>query len=111
MAHADSEQTTAGQTKVIVHVDLSFEPLMPKFMANRKKEVVAMQEALAAQDIETVRKVSHGMKGAGGSYGFDRISEIAAVIEQAAKAADATIIQRELPLLGAYLEHIEVVYD
>ena len=111
MAFTDSETNSAAQDKEVVHVDASFEPLIPKFMVNRKKEVVAMQEAMTSQDFETVRKISHGMKGAGGSYGFDRVSERAAVIEQAAKVTDAAVIQRELSLLGADLERIEVVYD
>ena len=97
--------------KELVHVDSSFEPLMPKFLANRKKEVTAMQAAMVELDFETVRKISHGMKGAGGSYGLDRVSEMAAVIEQAAKAADAAIIMREMPLLEDYLARVEVVYE
>jgi HPt (histidine-containing phosphotransfer) domain-containing protein len=97
--------------KVIVHVDASFEPLIPKFLANRKAETVTLRDALAAKDFDTVRKVSHSMKGVGGSYGFDRISEIASAMEEAAKAADASIIERELPALCAYLARVEVVYD
>ncbi|MDH5667622.1 MAG: Hpt domain-containing protein [Nitrospira sp.] len=97
--------------KELVHVDSSFEPLMPKFLANRKKEVTAMQAAMVELDFETVRKISHGMKGAGGSYGLDRVSEMAAVIEQAAKAADAAIIMREMPRLEDYLARVEVVYE
>lgn len=111
MNPSPSHLTAADQKKETVIVDASFEPLMPKFLANRKKEVVAMQEALAKQDFETVRQIAHGMKGAGGSYGFDRVTEIAAVIEQAAKMADASVIQRDLPLLDLYLERVEVVYE
>lgn len=111
MSQAQLNLTAGDQKKETVIIDASFEPLMPKFMANRKKEVTAMQEALARQDFETVQKIAHGAKGAGGSYGFDRVTEIAAVIEQAAKIADAAVIQRELPLLGSYLERIEVVYE
>lgn len=111
MAPAQSHLTVADQKKETVIVDASFEPLMAKFMANRKKEVDAMQEALAKQDLETVRNIAHGMKGAGGSYGFDRVTEIAAVIEQAAKMANASVIQRDLPLLRLYLERVEVVYE
>lgn len=95
----------------LVHVDTSFEPLVPKFLTNRKKEVVTMHDALAAKDLETVRKVAHGMKGAGGSYGFDRISEMAAVIEQAAKNGDPVTIERDLPALGSYLDRVKVVYE
>jgi HPt (histidine-containing phosphotransfer) domain-containing protein len=111
MDQAQSTPKAADREKETVLVDASFEPLMPKFLTNRKKEVAAMQDALTAQDFETVAKIAHGAKGAGGSYGFDRITEIAATIEQAAKASDAAIIQRELPVLSSYLDQIEVVYE
>lgn len=105
------EQAPSAESVEVVHVDASFEPLVPKFLTNRKKEVVTMREALASQDFETVRTVAHGMKGAGGSYGFDRVSELAAVIEQAAKMRDSSTIERDLPVLGSYLDRITVVYD
>ncbi|MDH4083571.1 MAG: Hpt domain-containing protein [Nitrospira sp.] len=111
MEQVQPHQAADDPGDILVSVDASFEPLIPKFMTNRKKEVVTMQEALAVQDFETVRTVAHGMKGAGGSYGFDRITEIAAVIEQAAKAGDASTIARDLPALGSYLNRIKVVYE
>ena len=95
----------------IVHVDASFEPLIPRFMANRKKEIVTMRQALSGQDFETVRSVAHGMKGVGGSYGFDRITELAATIEQAAKSADATTITQQLHVLERYVNDIQITYD
>lgn len=110
MEHTQPEEAVA-EDEELVHVDASFEPLVPKFMTNRKKEVVVMQEALTAKDFDTVRKVAHGMKGAGGSYGFDRITEIAASIEQAAKAGNASPIARDLPALSSYLDRIKVVYE
>jgi HPt (histidine-containing phosphotransfer) domain-containing protein len=58
-----------------------------------------------------VRIVAHGIKGAGGSYGFDRISDIAAVVEQAAKTGDASTIERKIPVLGSYLDRVKVVYE
>ncbi len=54
-----------------MHINASFEPLVPKFRTDHKNEVATMREALTAQDFETVRVVTHGMNGAGGSYGFD----------------------------------------
>ncbi len=95
----------------IVHIDASFEPLMPRFMANRKKEIITMREALSGQDFETVRSVAHGMKGVGGSYGFDRITELAATIEQAAKSADATTITHQLQTLECYVNDVQITYD
>lgn len=111
MNQAQSTPKAASHEKEIVHVDASFEPLIPKFLTNRKKEVVTMREALAQQDLETVRKVAHGMKGAGGSYGFDRVTEIAATIEQAAKAGTTVGLTETLDLLAVYLEQVQVVFD
>ncbi|MCX5722390.1 MAG: Hpt domain-containing protein [Nitrospirae bacterium] len=111
MTYINPRGNAAAPEGEIVHVDASFEPLIPKFMANRKKETVVMREAVAAQDFETVRKVSHGMKGAGGSYGFDRISEMAATIEQAAKMGTTATIETKLAQLDTYLEQIQVVFD
>ncbi|MCS6318160.1 MAG: hypothetical protein H8K05_10400 [Nitrospira sp.] len=43
-----------GSEPIIVHVDASFEPLIPKFMANRKKEITTMTGAVDQGDFETV---------------------------------------------------------
>jgi len=111
MDPAQSALQSASHRKDIVHVDASFAPLVPKFMTNRKKEVTTMQAALSVQDFETVRRVAHGMKGAGGSYGFDRITEMAATIEQAAKNGGRETIDTGLNSLGSYLEQVEVIFD
>ena len=95
----------------IVRIDASFKPLMPRFMANRKKEIITMREALTGNDFETVRSVAHGMKGVGGSYGFDRITELAATIEQAAKSADATTITQQLLTVERYMNDVSITYE
>ena len=99
------------QDALIVHIESDFEPLMSKFMANRKKEVVTMREALAQQDLETVRKVAHGMKGAGGSYGFDHITLMATTIEHTAKNGTSAGLAEELDRLAVYLEQVQVIFD
>ena len=111
MEQAQPPQAADDTSTELVSIDASFEPLIPKFLSNRKKEVIAMQGALTAQDFETVQRISHGMKGAGGSYGFDRITELAAVVEQAAKKHDSSTIERDLSVLSSYLDRIKVVYE
>mgnify|MGYP001564709059 CR=1 FL=1 len=111
MSETSSNPQCMSDPQEVVHIDGSFEPLMPRFMANRKKEIVTMRQALTAEDFETVRRVAHGMKGVGGSYGLDRVTELAATIEQAAKAADATTIHHQLHILESYLNNIQIAYD
>lgn len=110
MSDALPNPQSTGQSE-IVHIDSSFEPLMPRFMANRKKEIVTMRQALTGQDFETVRSVAHGMKGVGGSYGFDRVTAFAATIEQAAQSGDATLITQELRTLEQYVNDVHIVYE
>ena len=100
-----------GSVPIVVHVDAAFEPLLPKFMTNRKKEVVTMMDAFTQDDFETIRKIAHGMKGVSGSYGFPEMTTVAARMEQAAKTGDAGSIHSDLTALAAYLDRVEVVYD
>ena len=111
MDPAQSALQSASHWKEIVHVDASFAPLVPKFMSNRKKEVTTMQAALSAQDYETVRRIAHGMKGAGGTYGFEALSTMAATIEAAAKQRISHTIEEGLNCLGSYLEQVDVIFD
>ncbi len=110
MEPTPSHHSTDGQGEECVSIDASFEVLIPKFMTNRKKDVNTLAEALTAHDLDTVQKVAHAMKGAGGSYGFDRITDMAASLEQAAKAGDVSTLEREIPMLRAYLDRVKVVY-
>ena len=99
-----------GGGPVVVLVDSAFEPLIPKFMANRSKEVATMSEAIAESDFETIRQVAHGMKGVSGSYGFHGMTTIAGRVEEAAKAANGELIHRDLIELASYLKRFEIAY-
>lgn len=93
-----------------VEIDASFEALIPKFLKNRQTELQTMTAAASAGDHDTVRKVAHGIKGAGGTYGFHDLSAIGAGLEQAGKRSDASAIEVGLRALADYLSRVQVVY-
>ena len=97
--------------KVLVRVDPDLADLIPSFLENRRKDIAALLAALDQSDYETVRILGHSMKGAGGGYGFDGITEIGAVLEQAAKEHNSEAIRKWVGELSAYLDRVEVVYD
>jgi HPt (histidine-containing phosphotransfer) domain-containing protein len=97
--------------KIIVHVDPDIADLIPGFLENRHKDIKTMGEALAQGDFDAIRLLGHSMKGAGGSYGFDAITDIGKSLEQAAKDKDAEGIQRSVQELAIYLDQVEVVYE
>ena len=91
--------------------DIDLEDLIPGFLENRLKNVVEIESLLVAGDYETIRRLSHSMKGAGGGCGFDEITDIGMHIEQAAKEKNAAEIRTQLKTLSRYLDRVETVYD
>jgi HPt (histidine-containing phosphotransfer) domain-containing protein len=111
MSEGTSASSDLDSCPSVAHVDASFEPLIPKFMTNRKKEIATMAEAVIHNDFDTIRKVAHGMKGVSGSYGFPAMTAAAALLEQAAKSADGDSINRQLTALASYLDQVQIVYE
>jgi HPt (histidine-containing phosphotransfer) domain-containing protein len=104
-----NDTSNSGQ-KIRVAIDPDLAELVPGFLENRGKDLVTIRAALDREDFSVIRTLGHRMKGDGGGYGFDRISEIGAAIEQAANRRDKPAIDRQLHTLSDYLAHIEVVY-
>jgi HPt (histidine-containing phosphotransfer) domain-containing protein len=96
--------------KIIVSIDPQLAELVPRFLAHRAADVGRIRAALAGADYETVRVAAHGMKGAGGGYGFPEISRLGAAMEESARQGDAAAIATLVASLEAYLGRIEVKY-
>ena len=97
--------------KIIVYVDSDIKDLVPGFLENRKKDITSIIDALTENDYETIRIIGHSMKGSGGGYGFDNISDIGRLLEQGAKTRNAIEIRKCVERLSEYLERVKVVYE
>ncbi len=102
--------TEGENTKIIIHADIDLEDLIPGFLENRCKDIVEIERLIAAGDYETIQRLGHSMKGCGGGYGFDEITDIGMQIEQAAKEKNTAKIRTQLEILSRYLDGVEVVY-
>lgn len=96
--------------KLIITVDAQIAALVPRFLAHRAADVDNIRAALAGADFEAIRVAAHGMKGAGGGYGFPEISRLGAAIEEGARQRDAAAITGLVAKLDEYLARIEVKY-
>jgi len=92
-----------------VRVNPRFADLIPAFLQNRRHDVIAMLNALDRGDFETVQSLGHGMKGAGGSWGFQAITDIGAALEQAGEGADTDASRKWVGELSGYLDRVETV--
>ena len=70
-----------------------------------------MEEVLEVNDFEFIQKTAHMIKGAGGGYGLDTVSSIAASLESAAKNEHEHAVRVSLEKLAAYLEQVRLHYS
>ncbi|HIF50180.1 MAG TPA: Hpt domain-containing protein [Thiotrichaceae bacterium] len=96
--------------KIIVQVDPDLEELIPGFLENRKLDIEKLRSALNEKDFVNLGSIGHSIKGVGGGYGFDLMSEFGANIEIAAKENNADVIQENIDRLYHYLKCVEVEY-
>jgi len=95
---------------IIVEISRDLEEIVPIFLGNRENDLQTLRNALTRQDFGTVQHVGHRLKGDGGGYGFDRITEIGATMEQAAKQQDGSMIEQQIVELEEFLRCVSVVY-
>ncbi len=96
---------------IVVRANPTLADLIPGFLQNRRHDVTAMLDALDGSDFAIVENLGHGMKGAGGSWGFQGITDIGAALELAAGSGDNEGSRRWVGELSRYLDRVEIVYD
>jgi PAS domain S-box-containing protein len=102
---------TNGSQFERLRLDQDFAEFIPIFLEDVKGDIDLMQEALAKKDYESISGTSHRIKGAGGGYGLDVVSEFARSVETAAKEKNEAEIGKQLEKLAEYLQHIEITYE
>ena len=98
------------QLPLLVHPENGLDDLIPGYLAHRQDDVAAIDEALTAGDLAPVQSIGHSMKGSGGGYGFDGITEIGLRLEEAARDGEADTARAALADLRDYLSNVEVHY-
>ena len=94
----------------VIRADPYMAQHIPRFLANRRAELIPVREAARVGDLATVQAFGHKLKGSGGTFGFDAVSVLGDRLEQSAKDANRTEILRVVDELAWYLDHVQVVY-
>lgn len=97
------------QHRVSIEVDPDLIELIPDFLTRKQADLTSLNDALAKDDLAAIARLGHRIKGEGGSFGFDVVSEIGAALEAAGKAGDGASARRLVADLSEYLEKIEIV--
>ena len=97
--------------KIMVTVDADLEDLIPGFLENRARELETLRAALRDGNFQSLQSIGHSMKGVGGGYGFDGITDIGRDLENTAKLQDLEGISALIEKYADYLERIEVNFE
>ena len=87
--------------------DADLPEVIDAFVAGLPQRVRAMQEAIAGSHYEELERFAHQMKGAGGSFGYPIVTEVAKVLERAAKDRDAEAVTLSLARLATAIQAIQ----
>jgi len=94
-----------------VCIDPDFRDFVPGYLEKRREELPSLRAFLAARDLAALGAAGHKLVGAGGGYGFDRLTEIGRKLEDLSRAGDAQGLSACLAELEDYLQNLEVVYE
>jgi HPt (histidine-containing phosphotransfer) domain-containing protein len=95
----------------VVKVPKELEQLFPTFMADRRRDVDILRAALAADDLEMLRRLAHRMRGVGNPYGFAYVAVVGKGIEDGARRRDTVALSAQINVYSDYLAKVQVIYD
>jgi HPt (histidine-containing phosphotransfer) domain-containing protein len=100
----------AATGRIQVAIDRELITIVPEYLESRRRDCTEIERLLASGGMEDIRFIGHRMKGSGGSFGFDEISDIGEALEEAAQVPDAEGIKTAVSRLESYLARVLVVY-
>ena len=75
-------------SKLVVRIDADLRDLVPIFIAHKREDAEAIVAAIARADYEALGQLGHRIRGEGGSYGFEELTEIGAALEMTVEAIE-----------------------
>jgi PAS domain S-box-containing protein len=106
VAPVSSMEEGSRMNTILVRTNPILAGRTPAYLQNCRESVIAMLDALDRVDFETVTLLGHNMKGSGGAFGFQAITDIGAALQQAAESADTDASRKWVGELSSYLDRV-----
>lgn len=106
-----AKKNTNKGKQITVRTAVQLRKLIPGYLESRRKDVASLTEALKKGDYETIETMGHRMRGSGGGFGFQTITNIGESLEKSAKNGDSEHISQYICDLQDYLERVVVIYE
>lgn len=109
-AGVNGNAAAVSEQPIVIQIDQDLSDLVPGFLTRKREDARAVLTAAEHGDPEAVARLGHKMKGEGGSYGLDAITDIGRDLEQAGKDGDFEAARHLGRDLMNFLERLEIVY-
>ena len=109
VAPPSSKDESSRMDMILVRANPKFADRIPAYLQNCRQNVIAMLDALDRVDFETVTILGHQMRGSGGAFGFQAITDIGAALQQAAESADTDASRKWVGELSSYLDRVKTI--
>jgi len=97
------------QEELVAYIDEELMSIIPDYFARRNDDIRSIEKALEQKDYEVIRRLGHSMKGSGGGYGFDVITDIGLQLEQAAAEEKPEEIRSLIGTLSEFINTVRIV--
>jgi HPt (histidine-containing phosphotransfer) domain-containing protein len=111
VAPPSSKEESSRMDTILVRAEPKFADRIPAYLQNCRQNGIAMLDALDRVDFETVKYLGHQMRGSGGAFGFQAITDIGAELQQAAESSDTDASRKWVGELSNYLDRVEAISD
>lgn len=97
--------------KYEVYLDSELEALIPQYLENRENELQELKNLVKTESFEKIRVIGHSLKGSGGAYGFDYLTELGAELEKNAELKNKKELKSLLEKIEVYLNNLKIKYQ
>ena len=84
--------------------DEEWAEMQEMYVTHTSKELEKIKTQLNLDSIDSIRTFGHNIKGSGGMYGFNEVTELGLLIENAAKEGNLDSIKSNLEVLEEFLQ-------
>jgi HPt (histidine-containing phosphotransfer) domain-containing protein len=109
VAPSSSKEESSRLDPILLRVKSKSADRIPAYLQNCRQNAAMMLDALDRVDFETVTILGHQMRGSGGAYGFQAITDIGAALQLAAESADTDESRKWVGELSNYLDGVQSI--
>jgi len=82
--------------------------LRPVYVRSRRSDLTTLMAAADAEDLQTIRRIAHNIKGTGASFGFPELTQLGASMQAAAEEGDLVAARRDI---DSYRSRLDDLHD